>query len=310
MRNGSLDLARLPAAFGVVLFHAHAPGGLIGYSGLAYFLILVPTLGLPSSAAARAVDFARNRFRRLLLPWVIWSAIFAVLEVARWLATERPSAERFDPLMLVTGTSLHLWFLPYAFVASLCLPPIRRLALTLSHPAFIILLTVVLLLLLISFAPILHGSSKPPLAQWAYGLPSLLTGLVLGLALLRRVSSTPVNLAVLAVLGTAVAIGWAAEILQLTVAFLVILVCMALPIPSSPLSAFCSRHSMGVYLVHPLCISALDRALPLEPHGLPMAILVLLASLGLSVLLGHFRTTQLLIGDMAGHRLTPHNRPA
>ena len=63
MRNGSLDLVRLPAAFGVVLFHIHAPGAELGYSGLAYFLILVPALGLPSSALASRVGFMRARAR-------------------------------------------------------------------------------------------------------------------------------------------------------------------------------------------------------------------------------------------------------
>lgn len=299
MRNGSLDLMRLPAAFGVVLFHVGAPGAMIGYSGLAYFLILVPAFGLASSASAQASGFVRSRARRLLVPWLIWSGIFALLRLGLWQASHRPFEEVFDPSMIVTGASLHLWFLPYAFFASLCLPSIRRLATGLSRPAFLALVSATLLLLLASLAPILHRQPDPPLAQWAYGLPSLLAGLALGLVRLRQEGAMAVNLSLAAVLGFAVLIGWTDGVLQLTVALLAILACMALPSPDGPLATFCARHSMGVYLVHPLCMSALIRIVPLEHDGLPMAVLVMLASLGLSVLFGRFRSTHPLIGDMA-----------
>ena len=297
MRNGSLDLVRLPAAFGVVLFHIHAPGADLGYSGLAYFLILVPALGLPSSAVVSPVGFLQARARRLLLPWVIWSAIFALLGVVLWCTTQRPLAEIFYPWMLVTGASLHLWFLPYAFLASLCLPAIRRGVTGLSRPAFALPLAASLLLLLASFAPALHSASDPPLAQWGYGLPSLLAGLAWGLACLRGGNPWPVGLAVLAVIGLAAALGWQAGALQLAIGFGAVLACTALPLPPSPLTAFCARHSMGVYLVHPLCASALVRTLPIDHHGLALAASVMLTSLGVSVLLGTAGPTRILFGE-------------
>lgn len=297
MRNGSLDLVRLPAAFGVVLFHIHAPGAELGYSGLAYFLVLVPALGLPSSALASRAGFMRARARRLLLPWVIWSAIFVLLGVLLWGITQQPLAEIFYPWMIVTGAALHLWFLPYAFLASLCLPTLRRWVVGLSRPAFALPLAACLLLLLASFAPVLHSASDPPLAQWAFGLPSLLAGLVWGLVCLRGGNPWPAGLTVLAVIGLAAILGWQDGVLQLAIGFGAVLACTALPLPGSPLTAFCARHSMGVYLVHPLCTSALVRLLPLDHHGPAMAVAVMLASLGVSVLLGRTGPTRVLIGD-------------
>ena len=154
-----------------------------------------------------------------------------------------------------------------------------------------------LLLLLASFAPALHSASDPPLAQWGYGLPSLLAGLAWGLACLRGGNPWPVGLAVLAVIGLAAALGWQAGALQLAIGFGAVLACTALPLPPSPLTAFCARHSMGVYLVHPLCASALVRTLPIDHHGLALAASVMLTSLGVSVLLGTAGPTRILFGE-------------
>ena len=39
--NASYDYVRFIAVIGIIWFHAHAPGALIGYSGLAFFLMLL-----------------------------------------------------------------------------------------------------------------------------------------------------------------------------------------------------------------------------------------------------------------------------
>lgn len=68
-RNGTLDHARLWAAFGIVLFHSGAAGAAIGYAALPFFIMLLVVLALPG--AERAVSFnafVKGRAIRLLRP--------------------------------------------------------------------------------------------------------------------------------------------------------------------------------------------------------------------------------------------------
>ncbi len=76
VRNGFVDYCRLVAAAGIVWYHSGAPGQLIGYAGLPFFLVLLalPTRSSPS-----------DRARRLLVLFAVWSLIYALL----WMATAR-----------------------------------------------------------------------------------------------------------------------------------------------------------------------------------------------------------------------------
>ena len=56
-RNATLDIARLVAAFGIVLFHSGAAGSLIGYAALPFFLQVLIVLGLPAAARQPFGDF-------------------------------------------------------------------------------------------------------------------------------------------------------------------------------------------------------------------------------------------------------------
>lgn len=116
-RNATLDYARLLAAFGIVLFHANAPGHAIGYAALPFFLMLLLCLAWP---AAQRDDFGRyvcNRATRLLVPFAVWSGIFGLLKLAEVLLTGVSLGSEFKPSMLLTGPAIHLWFLPFAYVA-------------------------------------------------------------------------------------------------------------------------------------------------------------------------------------------------
>ena len=49
-RNATLDLARLVAAFGIVLFHSGAPGASLGFAALPFFMMLLLVLAFDSAA--------------------------------------------------------------------------------------------------------------------------------------------------------------------------------------------------------------------------------------------------------------------
>lgn len=125
-RNASFDYARLLAVFGIVLFHSGAPGAAWGYVGLPFFLLLLGVFAAPAAARLSTAAYARTRARRLLTPWLIWSAIYAALLAVQAARNGRPVLADFDASMLLTGPALHLWFLPFAFVAGCALHALAR----------------------------------------------------------------------------------------------------------------------------------------------------------------------------------------
>ena len=87
-RNGLLDLAKWVGSIGIVWFHIGLPGADIGYAALPFFVAYLAYFGVGRPLADRA--------RRLLVPWVIWSAIFAVAKVLQAMALGTPIAEEFS----------------------------------------------------------------------------------------------------------------------------------------------------------------------------------------------------------------------
>ena len=131
--NATFDYARLVAVVGIIWFHAGAPGALIGYSGLSFFLILLVCNAFPQISSVRPqfhrapawTRYAVARAQRLLLPWLIASLFysgFKLVEVARG----APWGAEFTSQMWLTGAALHLWFLPFAFLVSVALWPLGR----------------------------------------------------------------------------------------------------------------------------------------------------------------------------------------
>ena len=121
-RNATLDIARLVAAFGIVLFHSKAPGGQFGYAALPFFLMVMIMLAVPSAAHRPFGSFAKDRAARLLLPWLIWSAVYGIFKLANVVLHHKPFSDDFSLSMVLTGPAIHLWFLPFAFLACLMLP--------------------------------------------------------------------------------------------------------------------------------------------------------------------------------------------
>ncbi len=277
-RNATLDIARLLAAFGIVLFHAGAPGRSIGYAALPFFLMLLIVLGLPAAAARPFGSFMTNRARRLLIPWGIWSALYGAVKLLEVGFTQKTYAQEFTLSMLLTGPALHLWFLPFAFVASLTLPPLVRLwpATTAGQSRMLGLLLVA------SFASLALQQGPPlsiPLAQWATALPALGIGVALGLS--RGNTALTIGAALgIFLLGTAAfALGWTTGLLQLGLASAALLLCLAVQSRETALSRLCAQTSLTVYLVHPLILSILRRSTNLDEHSLATAGAAMIVSL-------------------------------
>jgi hypothetical protein len=221
---------------------------------LPFFLILLVLLALPAAQCMSFTDFAALRARRLLRPWLIWSAVYAALKLAE---------------VAVTGAPLHLWFLPFAFAASLWVYGLARLRQVLPVP--VQTLCAVLLLAALALLSLHQRGGLPvPVAQWVFAGPAVCLGSIFALLGTRTMQQAPaVALVVAGLVGAAMLLSGPGGVLQIAVAGTVFALCTAYPRPATPVSRWAAEAAMGVYLVHPLVLSLADRAGIAEPGTVP-----------------------------------------
>jgi peptidoglycan/LPS O-acetylase OafA/YrhL len=280
MRNATLDYGRLVAALGIVLFHCGAPGALIGYSGLPFFTMVLIVLALPGAGRQSFAGFASGRAVRLLRPWLIWSAFYGSLKLAELIVTGKPFASEFSLSMLLTGPAVHLWFLPFAFLACLAVYPLARL--WPGGDASVLVPQVALALVALSM---FWSGQTGELARWVYVLPSVFLGLAFALA---RGDPGRTGAAVVlsaAVLALSALLGWTHGLEQTALAVAALTLCLTIRLPETPFSVLCATLSLGVYLCHRLVASLVERLTPLELGTTEFAVATILGSVVLAIAL-------------------------
>ena len=228
-RNALTDYGQLLAALGLTWFFTQAPGNRIAYLSVPFLLVL---LTLP------ATETVASKARRLLLPFLVWSIIFAIVHVVFAVKTHDAPFGWWENYMILTGTWAHLWILPFAFLASVLAPWFQ-------HPTASFGTAVILALLMA-----LEGTSETvPFGLWSFGILPILVGvafiawgwrlalvtLLVSSAILFLGRPSPDNVTIL--VGTGLA-----------------LFCLAVRLPSTPTSDWCGRISTWIILSHPLAI--------------------------------------------------------
>ncbi|MCP4133882.1 MAG: acyltransferase [bacterium] len=123
IRKSSIEILRFLACCGIVWFHAGAPGSYVAYGGLPVFMILSVAF-----AAQKQMSFSAQftvSSKRILLPWIFWSGFYALAIVGEAFISKTPLTAKFHSWMMFTGTSLHLWYLPVAFVTILLISLVK-----------------------------------------------------------------------------------------------------------------------------------------------------------------------------------------
>lgn len=228
-RNGLIDYGRFLAALGIVWFHTQAPGYRVAYIALPLFLVL---LTMPPSAGFG------TRARRLLVPFLTWSLVFAMLSTALALKNQNPPFEWWRWHMLLSGTWIHLWVLPFAFIAVTVSPWLRHPLASLG--AAILVATLIAL----------NGTPQTvPFGLWTFGVIPVLTGIAyfawgwrlaattLGLSMLILFLGAPSPDNIVLLVGTGLA-----------------LVFLSNHLPTTAVSDWCARLSLWIYLSNPLVI--------------------------------------------------------
>jgi hypothetical protein len=228
-RNGLIDYGRFAAALGIVWFHSQAPGTRIAFVALPFFLVL---LSIPSNSSLA------ERARRLLVPFVTWSLIFAMLRTALALKHGGPPFGWWDWNMVFSGTWIHLWFLPFAFVAAILAPWFQH-PLASMGAAFL-----TALLLAVNGTPDLA-----PFGQWSFGVIPILVQIAF--------FAWGWRLAVITLLGSCLILYLgrpSSDNVTILIGTGLALVCLSNRLPTNAVSDWCARMSVWIFLAHPLVI--------------------------------------------------------
>lgn len=227
--NGLAAYGRFIAALGIVWYASQAPGSRMAYSALPCFLVL---LALPTTQGLA------DRARSLLLPFVSWSLVFGLLRAALMMKHNAPPFDWWEWHMVVSGTWIHLWVLPFAFVAALLAP-------WFSHPlASMGAAFLAALLLAVKGTPDLF-----PFGEWSFGVIPVLVGIAF--------LSWGWRLAVITLLGSFLILHFgrpSPDNLTILIGTGLALACMSFRLPATALSDWCARLSIWIYLAHPLVI--------------------------------------------------------
>lgn len=291
MRNATIDYAKLVAAAGIVIFHAGAPGASIGYAALPFFVMLLICFAWPSAEREPLATYTLGQVRRLMTPWAIWSAIYGTLKLVEVAATGKPVSEEFSPWMWLTGPSIHLWFLPFAFAACLALRPLARASASwsargsLGFAAGCAGLAVAILMAT-------QGMVLPtPTAQWAFGLPAVALGVAFSLTQRAERPRLATSFVVAFTMAGLAFTAWVPGAFQIALAMVALWLTFTFPLPESRAAQLCAKLSIMLYLAHPLVASVLYRLTPFKDSS-TLALVTVFVTLALALAL-HFTMMRL-----------------
>ena len=268
-RYGGLELVRTIAMLSIVAFHVH-PVPLFGISfGITTLQVVMCALAARAVVAPPFGPFAQKRATRLLAPFVFWSLAHCVLELVFAWHYEVPVTSRFHWLMFIGGGSFHLWFLPYAFAASVAVYGLAR-ATQRVRQEHVIVISACIGAALVTFGQHVQDvfELETPLELWLDGIAAMAFGLALGRVLtlsgLRRARMVVLVLLLAAVpltIGPTIATEtqlWARYAAAVALACFGFLV----PLPENRLVSRLASYNLGVYACHLFALHVVTRT----PH--------------------------------------------
>jgi surface polysaccharide O-acyltransferase-like enzyme len=290
-RIANVERLRMLAIFDIIGFHAGRERTLfLGGIGLATFLLLTHLFNCTVSNKLGLTPFAKIKIHRLLWPWLFWCAIYGICLMLYAYRHDRPIASQFTSWMLLYGTRVHLWFVPFALVSGIAVGWIQNA--TANRPDHLIIAgSAVLggLVLLACAIATNHIADLPvPIPQYIYALASPFIGFAIGRAVLVREPSEKRRIFMWLTVG---ATTYAAAFLVLvqfvpmhymglryTVMTIVIIGAIAWPGRVDSVTRLAIPLMFGVYLIHPLIIDFLYPFDMLHRHVFLYTILVFLIS--------------------------------
>jgi hypothetical protein len=265
-REAGIEWLRVIACVAIVAFHANTTQWPLSIFGLQVFTVFTIALAVQSAGRRGPGDFIRARASTLLLPWVFWWVAYAAWKTILCVRNDQAWHAWFDWWRLLAGPGTHLWFLPFAFVATAVaglwfgsrpepanIPAARR-----SVAVWSVLSAATLLAssygMQVLIAELNQGRSYQPLQQWLAVLPAVMMGL--GIVRSRvagaydNVSLLVLWVATMAAAGVAFALGWSNLAGPYMLAISLCMLGLRIRTPASSALLAASSLTFGIFLLH------------------------------------------------------------
>lgn len=169
-KRQEIELLRIFSAFGIIWYHSASTGRDIAYAGLVAFLIISLYFSAKIKSPPKPI---LERAKILLIPWIVWSIFYGAINLAQ----NRPffSLDNGITAGVLTGSSLHLWYMPFIFFVIIIFDHIKRY-LTASMLCYACAALALLLLWLNSSWRPQSLALGAPYAQYAHALDGVFIG--------------------------------------------------------------------------------------------------------------------------------------
>ncbi len=274
-RIANIDRLRILAAIGIVWFHTDGiPYRNIAYAGLPIFLLVFYSLLTSHGCTGTTTDFLKRRWNRLLKPWLFWSAVYGLCRLAKGLSTIDVGSLREMVSMetLLAGTSIHLWYLPYAFLSGAIIYRLNRWTCRVSDAVVVLATTTAGMVLLAIHATGTWNHLGHPLPQWEFGMAAIPLGMAVGRCLMipsrdrQRLLLLVIALIVAIECETLQWLGFGSPAIPYGIGLVLVCLAYCWEIRSDIVVTSLASLTFGVYLIHPLVAHALRRVPATNDH--------------------------------------------
>jgi len=286
--SSSLEYLRDVSAFGVVWFHMRDEWDRsIGYAGLFAFAMITTFLACSSAKRHPLGKYARDRFQRLIVPWIFWSIFYIALRSALSAQLKlRSTGDVLEPAMLLGGGHTVLWYLSFMYLVSMLVFGLvaitsrySRLGLSIFYLAISVCI--------VTLVPKLWASTalSYPFAQWLGVAPAVFIGLAAASAV--EIQSERVRFkTLLAIAITIVAstiyqsrLGLESGTISLCLGALGFILSLLIKLPESRLINGLSALTLGIYVLHPCIVKLVELSSVKMPFPFDVTLVFALSAL-------------------------------
>ena len=205
--------------------------------------------------------FLYRRSVRLLVPWVFWSLIYAVAKVSKHFIVHGDQFDSFTLNWFLIGGSIHLWYLPFAFLASIILYYSCRYTFKKGIIGSKIIIGAICLGVLATYISSFMMEKfvfVSPFIQWLFALPALPIGFCLGM-ILREIPEKDraawllgVLIVMLLVFAGLFYMKKESLIVSYSVGLLLTIMSLKFRFPFETVGIHAGKLTYGIYLIHPM----------------------------------------------------------